>query len=136
MKTSIIDTKCSACRRPYRGRGEWDMLTLNGKLVGITCPRCVEMKTPSRNHSNGAIDSAAHEDTAAADLGVKGNFSSLVHLAGRKGRNLTLQIDQAEIWTKEQATELGQTLLLLGQLLIPTSSSSHELEEGPNLNAA
>ncbi|MCP2255083.1 hypothetical protein LY13_003857 [Prauserella aidingensis] len=32
--------KCSRCRRPYRGRGDWNITVEDGVVVGALCPRC------------------------------------------------------------------------------------------------
>lgn len=139
MNTPIIDTKCSSCRRPYRGRGEWGLVILAGKLVGITCPRCADVKTPGhaspdQTHMEGT---AGFQSLTAEDWIREGHLSSLVHLAGGPEQGLTLHLDQAEISTAEQASELGHTLLVLGQLMTPAGSSqTHDLKEGPGINAS
>lgn len=136
MNAPIIDTKCSSCRRPYRGRGEWDLVILANKLVGTICPRCVETEGPDRRLAPAVrVADPADSPSVEKEIGMH-RLSPLVHLLSQTGRGLTLQLDQAQISIPEHATELGHTLLLLGQLLNPTSSSTPELKEGPGLNAA
>ena len=136
MNTPIIDTKCSSCRRPYRGRGEWDLVILASKLIGTICPRCAETETSGHNPSVRAVAAAVLHDTAV-DGRIRGrSLSPHVHMLSRPGNGLTLQLDQTQISSPKEAAELGQTLLLLGQLLIPAIYSTPELKEGPGLNAA
>lgn len=136
MNTPIIDTKCSSCRRPYRGRGEWDLVILANKLVGTTCPRCAETKTSGYNCSVRAAETADLHGMAVEGRIRGQSLSPQVHLLSHPGKGLTLRLDQTQISTPNQATELGHTLLLLGQLLNPASSSTREHEEGPGFNAA
>lgn len=140
MNTPIIDTKCSSCRHPYRGRGEWDLIIQRGKLVGIVCPRCSggpEVKTPGPSPTPSAVDASAADVTWIEEWVREGTLSPLVHLAYTHAHGLILELDPTPISSRQQASELGHTLLLLAALLGPVGSSSPgDLMEGPGLNAS
>ena len=129
----IIDMHCASCRRAYRGRGHWALTIVANKLVGAVCPRCQEPNggsTSFPSHAAQHLNGLRSEWIHASHVEQPG-----VHLIHRSGDGAILILDHAELSTHEQAVELGQTLLLLGQLLGSANGRTAQQPEkgaGPN----
>lgn len=53
--------KCTRCRRPYRGRGDWNIKFKLGKAIGLICPRC---HSPEEN-AEAAVHEAVYDYSSA-----------------------------------------------------------------------